>query len=235
MSSPLSPHGRHGCGWRRLGATVATLAAAACLDAAGPRTAATVTVSWLEWPAAVSAAAPGTLRVVGTRSQCGTFEIGVVQSGPSSVGVNAVEWIPDPPPPCLALDFLAIFDTVIALPRLTTPVGPTGFFSLDAVSWSSVGGTARRPFGTIDLALQPDTARRAAGRAHLLSDSLGCSWMRREIPGPTDVYPQVLANNVALGPNWVQVFTSGRFVTASSPRCGQTQLFQATSVEVEIP
>ncbi len=210
------------------------MAVACANETTGPRTSAAVAVSWMEWPAAVTAVAPGTVRVIGTRSLCGTFQLTVVQSGPSNVGVNALEWRPDPPTPCIERSILAIYDTVVALPRLVTPTGPTGFFAFDALAWSPVGGLARRGFGTITLGLQPSAELRAGGRAYLLSDSLGCSWMRREITGPADAGQVVLSSDVALGPTWVPAFVTGFYATSFSPHCGQTRVFQITTMEVEL-
>lgn len=223
-----------GARYRAARVVFAALAAACANETTGPLNGQSVAVSWMEWPARVSAAAPGTVRVVGTRSGCGTFQLEAVQSGPSSVGVNAVEWRPDPPPPCLALDLIIIFDTVIPLPRLVTPTGPTGSFTIDAPAWSQVGGLSRRAFGIVELDHQAGIEVRAGGGALLLSDSLGCSWLRHQLPGPSDTDPQVLSADVALGPGWRPAFVTGFYATAFSPRCGQTRLFQVTAAEVEI-
>jgi len=217
----------------RLAVSAGVLGLAACADAnpVTPLTDVPVAISWMEWPAAVTPVAPGAIRLRGGHSLCGTFELGVEQSSATHVSVTAVEHIPAGAV-CPAV--IALFDTVIPLPVLAPQTaGPTTSFIVDAEAYSLTSGIQRRPFGAIMLAQAPDTARQAGGRVHLLSDSLGCSWMRSELLTAADV-PQVLSSDVTLGAQWVPAFVTGFFAEAFSPRCGHTRVFQVTAAEVEL-
>jgi len=211
----------------------AALLLAACTDD-GSRPGATVplAVSWMEWPTAVTAQTHGTIRVVGYHGVCGTLALEVAQSGPSSVSVAATEHFDsDPPPPCLAI--IGILDTVLPLPRLVTPTGPTGLFTIDAPVVDPLGGTGRRIFGFVALTDQQfNDAVQLGGRALVKADSLGCSWARADIPDIAG--PYVLSSDLNLPDhNWFSAFVSGEFSAALSPRCGQDPLLQLRLVEVD--
>ena len=221
---------------RRLVKALSTaLLLAACSDGASPGTDAPLTISWLTWPAAVTAAEHGSIRIVGYYGACGTLVLDVAQSGPSSVSVAATEHFDtDPPPPCPAV--IGIFDTVMPLPRLVTPTGPTGSFTIDAPVADPLGGITRRIFGFVELTdQQPDVTPQVGGRALVLADSLGCSWARPDIPNRPNISgPFVLSSNIALGDDaWHGAFISGAFMPALSPRCGQDPLLQLRLLEVD--
>ena len=217
---------------RRWATAGAVLLAACTGDGAGPDTTVALAVSWMEWPAEVSATQPGSIRIVGYHGICGTLELDVTQSGPSSVSVEADQRFDnDPPAPCPAV--IAILDTVMPLPRLVTPTGPTGFFSIDAMVVDPLGGTSRRIFGQVQLTDQaPNTALQLGGRALVKADSLGCSWARSDIPGIAG--PYVLSSDLVLdNSQWYSAFISGEFSAALTPRCGQDPLLSLRLVEVD--
>lgn len=204
----------------------------ACSDGIDPGTDVPLTVSWLEWPTAVTASEHGSIRIAGYYGACGRLVLDVAQSGPSTVSVAATEHFDtDPPPPCPAV--VGIFDTVLPMPRLVTPTGPTGFFTIDAPVADPLGTVMRRAFGTVELTDQaPDFAIQLGGRALVKADSLGCSWARSDISNIAG--PYVLSSDVALGSNaWHGAFISGEFPAALSPRCGQDPLLQLRLLEVD--
>ena len=204
----------------------------ACTDGgSGPGSDAQLTVSWMEWPAAVTASQHGSIRLVGFHGACGKLVLTVEQSGPSGVGVNAVEHFENGAPRyCPAI--VAMFDTLLPLPRLVTPTGPSGQFSIDAPSVDNLGGIVRRIFGFVMLSdQQPDATLQVGGRARVLADSLGCSWATPELN--TGAGPYVLSTNLTLSGGWHSAFLSGYFQPALSPRCGQDPLLQLRAIEVD--
>ena len=218
--------------WRWLAAT-AVLAACA-EEGAGPGTDAPIAVSWMEWPAAVTATEHGSIRILALYGACGELVLTVEQSGPSSVSVAASEHFDsDPPAPCPAV--VVILDSLVPLPRLVSPTGPTGSFTIDAPVADPLGGITRRVFGFVTLTdQQPDATLQVGGRAAVIADSLGCSWARPDLPGLPGFGPFVLSSDIALGDNaWHGAFISGAFMPALSPRCGQDPLLQLRLLEVD--
>ena len=204
---------------------------AGCADPAAPGSDSVVAVSWMEWPGAVTADQPGSIRVTGFHGICGTFHIGVSQSAANTISVDAGEHF-DTPSPVPCPDAIAIFDTVLALPRLTLPAGGNNAFVVDGVVFDPTGTPFRRPFGFLSLSTnQPDATVHAGGQAFVLPDSLGCSWIRPQVPFSTS--PHVLSSDLAISANfWHAAFATGMFAPALSPRCGQDPLYQATTMEL---
>jgi hypothetical protein len=207
------------------------LAGGGCTDrVTGTGAVATVPVLWMEWPALVRTDTPGQIRVVGVHDICGTFHLQAVTSGASGVNIGAwMQYETSTPPPCAAV--AVIFDTLIALPSLTTPAG-AGSFTITAPYPDPLGGVVPRAYGAVELTTgQPDALTRVGGRAIVLDDSLGCSWATPQIGNEG---PYVLSTNLTLGTNgWRGAFISGGFQPAFSPRCGQNILLQLQVVEVD--
>jgi hypothetical protein len=209
------------------------LAAAACSDMNGPSGSDVhLAVSWMEWPGAVTADQPGSVRILGYRGLCGAFQLSVTQSGPSSVSVAAVEHFAGDPVLCPSVAVL--FDTVVPLPRLVSPVGPSAPFDVDAETVNPLGVLTRRSFGVVQLSSnQPDATLHVGGQAVVLADSLGCSWLRPALPPNAPSY--VLSGNVTLGTtSWMTAFAGGSLVPVSSLHCGQHTLLQLVVLEVAI-
>ena len=185
----------------------------------------------MEWPGAVTLDQPGTVRIAGFHGACGTFQLSVTQSGPTTISVDAVMHF-DTPQPELCPASIAIFDTTLPLPRLTqTPGGSNNNIVLNAPVNDGVT-IDRRSFGYLALSSnQPDATLHAGGQVFVLPDSAGCSWLRPQVP-PNEM-PHVLSSDITLGSNtWHAAFASGMFAPALSPRCGQDPLFQAQVLEV---
>jgi hypothetical protein len=213
---------------------LAAVTVAACSDANGPAgSSIPVAVTWLAWPAAVTAAQPGSIRVVGFHGGCGSFRLEVAQSGPSNVSVSAEQHF-DTDSPQFCPEAAIIFDSLLPLPPLVSPTGSTGAFTVDAPIFDPLGGMVRRGFGYLVLSdQQPDAMLQVGGRAVVRADSLGCSWAEAALPGIAG--PYVLSSNLTLGTNERRsAFISGSFTPALSPRCGQNLLLQLRVAEVQV-
>jgi hypothetical protein len=204
---------------------------AGCADPAAPGSDAVVPVSWMEWPGAVTADQPGSIRITGFHGICGTFRVEVRQSAPSTISVDAaLHFTTASPQACPAT--IVIFDTILPLPRLSVPAGGNNAFAVDAPVFDQAGTIFRRPFGYLSFSTnQPDATLHAGGQAFVLPDSVGCSWIRPQVP--FNEPPHVLSTDVALAPNvWHGAFAVGMYAPALPPRCGQNPLFQAATLEV---
>ena len=206
------------------------MAVAACSDPTGSTTDAQVPITWMEWPAAVTASQPGSIRITGFHGFCGVFHLAVVQSGASTISVNATEHF-DSPTQQFCPAAITIFDTILPLPHLGGAGGTA--FVVDAPAADPIGVVARRPFGFLELSSnQPDATLHVGGRAYVLPDSLGCSWARAQMPLAAPAH--VLSSNVAFATNtWHPAFVSGVFMPALSPRCGQNPLLQLGVLQVD--
>lgn len=209
------------------------LGLAACTDPADTGLDRPITVTWMEWPTAVTASSHDSVRLMGFMG-CGMPVLRVTQSGPSSVSVMATEHYNDPHPPSCP-PTLYFLNDMVPLPRLEAPAGSTGQFTIDAPTFNAQGGKVRRVFGILQLSdVAPDTTVQAGGRAMLLSDSLGCSWAKPQMDlTPPAFGPWVLSSNLAPGSDWQGAFVSGVYSAALAPRCGQDFLLQLHMVEVD--
>ena len=213
----------------------------ACSDPAGTGgSSLPVAVSWMEWPAAVTAGQPGHIRVIGYRGICGEFRLSAVQSGAATVSVNAEEHFAGEPVLCPSVAL--IFDTLVPLPVLvTSPAGSAGSFTVDGPAIDPLGGVVRRSFGFVSFSnQQPDATIQAGGSAFVLADSLGCSWAESQVAkfqgsvvSPASG-PHVLSIHLVLGTTTRQSsFISGSFVPAIPPKCGQSSALQLRLLEVQ--
>jgi hypothetical protein len=211
------------------GCAVAALALGSCDDGVlGPGEGLVAPVTWMSWIGGIHSADRATVRLVGVRSSCGDFRIGVRLEG------TRVRILPDeaadPRKPCLARDFLQFYDTTVTLPRLAA-----GNWTIEALTYDP-SGVASRAFGTLVVIDQGafDALLAAGGHAYLLADSAGCSWMRPQIQLPPDLELKVLAVNISLPAGWHPAFVRGGFMQGTA-RCGQTLRYQMSSAEVEPP
>ena len=208
--------------------------AAACADVNGPAPIQDpASVSWMEWPTEI--AFPGTspsVRLVGFRSGCGTFRIGVTVTNYNQVEIAPYEERQENQV-CPLLDIIGIFDTVIGLPPLpaATPRTP---FVLTAPTWDFFGTRVTRVFGSFYLVgIVGDTTRRVGGRAELVADSVGCSWAYAQsfLTGRT----MVLDTLIDLGAARRFAFLSGALLPQAAPRCGQDRALRVDAALIEYP
>lgn len=187
-------------------------------------------VTWMEWPAGVTAAAAGRIRVIGPDNFCGTLTF-AVSTGPQRLSVvPAFRY----DPPCLAVPGVATsYDTLLPLPVLDAGQGLPASSRVVAPGYDyPYSDLVTRGFGLVRRDSAPDTARVAGGEAVLLADSLGCGWARVAAFGPhPPVY--VVENPPDLGPAGTQVaFVSGHFVPAVPARCGQADVLHLDSAQI---
>lgn len=195
-------------------------------------------VNWIEWPTAVSASQPGSLRVSGIASvRCGSFRVvfGVSVRGTAihvtAHGVGNARGI------CL-LDgggTGAGADTVLPLPLLApTPSGPPSTYAIFAPMmpfWSGAG--EERSVGWLELRSTPDTAARFAGGVWLFTDSLGCVRARPYSAPPRPEWPFATPPKVVPGLWGLTGFLRGSLVDVNPPVCGQTRAIGAIELTVD--
>lgn len=220
---------------RRVIALMSLLLAAACSEGTGPQVV-PGSVSWIEWPTAVTASQPGSLRVSGYAECPYDLVFGVSLTG-TALRVRA-EGRQRSNTMCLLLSGSgAGYDTLLPLPRLGEGVSQLPYrYSI----WAPVavfGGVERpneRMVGTLELRAVPDTATMFAGVIRLFLDSLRC-W--RAMPYSAPPMPRwsfakpVLLDTVVAGRN---AFLSGLLVQVSPPVCGDSQAIDPLALEVDI-
>jgi hypothetical protein len=195
-------------------------------------------VTWVEWPAAVTATQPGSLRVSGY-TQCPyrvAFHVSV-----SGTDIRLVAEGRDPLPDvaCIALQAAdaggAGYDTLLPLPRLTAPPsGLPAWFLLSApMAGLSAWPAGDQVVGGIELQATADTATQFAGRALVFGDSAGCWWMRPWSRAPTPLWVFTKPVRLVPQPYSYSAFVSGRIVPANPPICGESSAVHATRLEVD--
>jgi hypothetical protein len=144
-----------------------------CADPLGP-TAEPFAVLWVEWPAAVTAAQPGTVLVTYVDDFCSTTSLDVATDFPN---VTVRSTITRTGPPCPLADFAPAFprDSLLPLPKLATPYGLPAYHSVQATLSDPFDGTPNvHTLGTIQVAAASDTTRYMAGSGTVFVDSAGC-------------------------------------------------------------
>ena len=206
----------------------------ACADPNAPAgTDITVPVDWMEWPAGVTLGEHGSIRLVGFWGACGTLMLTARDAGNAILAIDVVQHIPQNQPCPLERisSFIGTYDTVIPLPRLTPTESGGAYYTIEADARDLLTGIRRRGFGSILLTTgQLDVTTQAAGQAFVRPDSLGCSWVRAQVPYPPPIW--VLKDTLPFADGWYDAFVSGQVVPTATPRCGTTQLFQARLLEV---
>jgi len=212
------------------------LAAGCANEATGPSNVQPGTVFWLEWPAGVTAAAPGSIRVLGPDNDCGTVALRV------SAGSQRVSVLPEfsYSPPCRYLygnGVVALsYDTVLPLPVLSvSPENLPAYYVVEArMADRRFGDVLMHSVGFLQLGTAPDTTTLVAGRATLIADSAGCAWARPEVWGLRRPVFYVVANPPGLGSATQEsAFIGGHFVPASPARCGQGSILHLDFAEVD--
>jgi hypothetical protein len=215
---------------------LALLAAGCANETTGPSSVAQGSVTWLEWPASVTTAAPGRIRVVGPDNNCGGVALGV-SARPQRLTVSA-EFFDSPPCRYLALDGVVAtsYDTILPLPALSAPPeGLPAYYVVEApIADRRFGDVLTHSLGFLQLGTAPDTTTLVAGRATLIADSAGCAWVRPEAWGLSRPPLSVVANPPGLGSATQEsAFIGGRFVPASPARCGQGSVLHLDFAEVD--
>ncbi len=144
-----------------------------CADPLGPARE-PFPVEWVEWPAAVSAAQPGTLLVTFVDDVCATTMLGVAADFPT---VTVRSEITRTRPPCPLADFAPAFprDSLIPMPALAAPYGLPAYYSVQATLSDPFDGTpVTHTLGSIQVAAVSDTTRYMAGSGTVFVDSAGC-------------------------------------------------------------
>ncbi len=200
-------------------------------------------VTWIEWPTAVSAAQPGSIRISGFTQCPYSVAFGAYVSN-WGLHVTAEGRNPsDLPCEQAGLDGGgAGFDTVLSLPELPSPPGglPFNFAVYAPVAHLSgyldLGQATERYVGQLWLQSQPDTATQFAGTMHVVMDTLGC-W--RGVPASAPPRPGwAFAKPVPLvsqpGPMLPRLaYVRGHFVSGSPAGCGDDRAMEVSELDVD--
>ena len=205
-------------GVHRLALVLGLLATASCSDPVGP-SAVPSAVYWLEWPAQVTNAAPGSMLVTIPSDPCSDHAYRF------AVDAGSVRLVSEATPriePCPLAPSLP-YDTVLALPSLPGPFdGFAAYYALQATLPDPVSGAVVRTAGTIAVGLQPDTTRHMAGAGILEMDSLGCPLL---VPGLSFTRAYAVANMPPLGGQSRRALVGAHVVQAPKPAgCGSQRL-----------
>lgn len=221
---------------RRTIPLLALLVAGCAREATGPSATFQASITWLEWPAGVTTAAPGSIRVIGPDNHCGGIALGVA-AREQRLTVSA-EFLVSPP--CRYLSIAAIvatnYDTLLPLPVLAVPPeNLPAYYVVEApVADRRFGDILTRSLGFLQLGAASDTTILVAGWATLVADSAGCAWARAEAWGLSRPPLYVVANPPELGrATQAAAFIGGRFVPASPARCGQEKVIHLDFAEVD--
>jgi len=193
-------------------------------------------VSWMEWPAEVSAATPFTVRLVGYGVLC--VEVVKFVTAPT-VDQSAVTFEPyflltGQPQPCRELMpssriIAPFFDTRAAVPGLEAQVPRTYEIraGTDVSTRAVLGSLPIRTFGDVTVrSAQVESGRvNAGGLAYSTRDSLGCVTL-----SPYGVYPgYVVENPPADTAQYWSGFVRGYIYEPAAPVCGESQVFHLVS------
>jgi hypothetical protein len=191
-------------------------------------------VSWMEWPAEVSAATPFTVRLVGYGVSC--VEVVKFVTKPS-VDQSAVTFEPyflltGQPQFCRELTPLShiiapFFDTRSAVPGLEAQYPRTYEIRAGSDVYARDAGLASafpiRTFGDVTVrSAQVESGQiNAGGVAYAFRDSLGCVTL-----SPAGVYPgYVIENPPADTARFWSAFVRGYIYEAAAPVCGESKVF----------
>ena len=199
----------------------------ACGDGATDPPGPAGTIGWVEWPAAVTMAQPGAVRVSGFPDCPQYAQFGVVLNGTQLHVTSHVDFSKG----CMTRE-----DSLIPLPSLRVP--PSGLPAVFTI-WASLArfseaGSASggRLLGEIELREDPDTSTLFAGIALVYRDSLDC-W--RAIPSrstrPSWAFLQ--PPTLTAGSSGHVAFIRGRLVPVSPPVCGDSTAVEAFSLEID--
>ncbi len=213
------------------GLVPALLVFAACREATGPRVA-PATITWLEWPAAVTVGQTAGLKPSGSAPCPYKVVFGLTFDG-HVLRVTA-EGRAYQDRPCPDGGSSAGYDTLLAIPAL--PPAPLGDNEIPI--WAAVADpsgyyeSAVRHVGLIAVSGVADTTVRFAGAIYLSSDSAGC-W--HAMPYSASPQPSwVFAKPIPLVPEALgrQAYLAGRLVAVSPPVCGASQAIDVFELEV---
>lgn len=196
-------------------------------------------VTWMEWPAEVSAATPFTARLVGV----GVYCVRIVRfvTAPT-VDQSAVTFEPyflldGPPNNCLPVQgattsepasivpIFAFFDTLAGVPGLAAQVSRTYELraGTDVLARGVDAALPIRTFGDVTVSTaQVENGRiNAGGVASAVRDSLGCVTLRSY-----GVHPDyVVENPPADTTQYRTAFVRGYIYEPAAPICGQARVF----------
>jgi len=196
-------------------------------------------ISWMEWPAGVTAATPFTVRLVGV----GVYCVRIVRfvTAPT-VDQSAVTFEPyfllDGPPnqcrpvqatatsdPASILPIFASFDTLAGVPGLAAQVSRTYEIraGTDVLTRGVAAALPIRTFGDVTVSTaQVENGRiNAGGLASAVSDSLGCVTLRAY-----GIHPgYVVENPPADTTEYRTAFVRGYIYEPAAPVCGQARVF----------
>ncbi len=189
-------------------------------------------VSWMEWPAEVSAATPFTVRLVGYGVSC--VEVVKFVTKPS-VDQSAVTFEPyflltGQPQFCRELTpssriIAPFFDTRSAVPGLEAPSPRTYEIraGTDVSAREAAAALPIRTFGDVTVrSAQVESGRiNAGGLAYATRDSLGCVTL-----SPAGVYPgYVIENPPADTARFWSAFVRGYIYEPAAAVCGNSKVF----------
>jgi hypothetical protein len=193
-------------------------------------------VSWMEWPAEVSAATPFTVRLVGYGVSC--VEVVKFVTKPS-VDQSAVTFEPyflltGQPQFCREVMpssriIAPFFDTRAAVPGLEAQVPRTYEIraGTDVSAREAAAAVPIRTFGDVTVrSAQVESGRiNAGGLAYATRDSLGCVTLF-----PYAIYPgYVIENPPADTTQYWFGFVRGYIYEPPAPRCGEARVFHLVS------
>jgi len=196
-------------------------------------------VSWMEWPAEVSAATPFTVRLVGYGVSC--VEVVKFVTKPS-VDQSAVTFEPyflvtgqpqfcrlDVPHRAIDLLVAPFFDTRAAVPGLEAQVPRTYEIraGTDVSAREAAAAFPIRTFGDVTVrSAQVESGRiNAGGLAYATRDSLGCVTL-----SPYGIYPgYVVENPPADTAQYWFGFVRGYIDDPAAPVCGKSKVFHLVS------
>lgn len=207
-----------------LAGALAVLACAACEDSLAPRRV-PLTVDWMEWPAQVTAAAPGAVRVVTSASGCGAVYLRSVAAGDRIV--VEVDFEAQPGRVCAAS--LTAVDTMIPLPVLA---GDPAYYWIEARiydSWNSK--FVQHTFGRLRFGAPSDPVTLVGGLATLYAETNGCG-----IAIPQGLSRYAVTNLPADTSFWHvrHVMLEGRLDPAVPAPCGSLPALRLTRLEIPV-
>lgn len=145
-----------------------------CADPLGPA-AEPFPVQWVEWPAAITAAQPGTVLVTYVNDFCSTTSLDIAADFPIVTVRSEITRRNNVP--CPLTDLVPAFprDSLLPLPALAAPYGLPAYYSVQATLSDPFDGTPNvHTLGSIQVAAASDTTRYMAGSGTMFVDSAGC-------------------------------------------------------------
>jgi hypothetical protein len=212
------------------GALAAALVLAGCADPVGPK-AVPFAILWAEWPAQVTPAAPGVLRVTVLWDFCSDQSYRFSVSG--STVTLATEAIPRTGPCPLGVP-ITPRDTLLALPSLAGSFDNfAAVYGLQALVPDLASGTpVQRGLGPLAVGTVTDTMPVMGGLAFLGVDSLGCNVLEA---GYGHSHAYAVVNPPALGGERRQAQVRAHAIQAAPPPgCGTRPLVQVDEAIVAL-